>query len=119
MSNKKKFNSIEEYIQTSPEESRPIMEKLKSLIESTVPNAQGGISWNVPIYKYNGILAGFDVAKKHVSFGIDSLKESDREKLKELGYKTGKSTIQIKFDQEIPVSEIKRLIEEQYKLNEK
>ncbi|MEO1010839.1 MAG: DUF1801 domain-containing protein [Bacteroidota bacterium] len=119
MSSAKKFNSIEEYIQTSQEESRPIMEKLKDLIETTTPNAQGGISWNVPIYKYNGILAGFDVAKKHVSFGIDCLKESDREKLKEMGYKTGKSTIQIKFDQEVPIVEIKRLIEEQYKLNEK
>lgn len=119
MSNKKKISSVEEYIQTSAEESKLIMRELKNLIESTTPSAEGGISWNVPIYKYNGILAGFDVAKKHVSFGIDCLKESDREKLKEMGYKTGKSTIQIKFDQEIPVAEIKRLIKEQYILNEK
>ena len=114
-----KPKSIDDYIQASPEESRPIMEKLKGLIESTVPGAQGGISWNVPIYKHNGILAGFDVAKKHVSFGIDCLKEEDRKELEKKGFKTGKSTIQIKFDQEVPVVEIKRLIEEQYKLNGK
>lgn len=114
-----KPKTIDEYIQAAPEESQKIMKELKELIEYTVPSAEGGISWNVPIYKYNGILAGFDVAKRHVSFGVDSLKEEDRKALTEKGYKTGKSTIQIKFDQNVPIAEIKRLIKEQYKLNEK
>ncbi|MEH6657072.1 iron chaperone [Leeuwenhoekiella marinoflava] len=114
-----KPNTIEEYIQSAPEASQKIMKELKELIENSVPKAEGGISWNVPIYKYNGILAGFDVAKQHVSFGIDSLKEEDRKALKEKGYKTGKSTIQIKFDQKVPMAEIKQLIKEQLITNEK
>lgn len=114
-----KSKTIEEYIQSAPEESQKVMEELKELIETAVPEAEGGISWNVPIYKYNGILAGFDVAKQHVSFGIDSLKEEDRKILKEKGYKTGKSTIQIKFDQKVPVEEIKQLIKKQLISNEK
>lgn len=114
-----KAKSIDEYIQTAPEESQKVMEELKALIETLVPEAEGGISWNVPIYKYNGILAGFDTAKQHVSFGIDSLKEEVRKVLKEKGYKTGKSTIQIKFDQKVPVAEIKQLIKEQLIINEK
>ncbi|MFP2996838.1 DUF1801 domain-containing protein [Spongiivirga sp. MCCC 1A20706] len=114
-----KPKTIDEYIQTSPEESQQIMKVLKELIESTVPRAEGGISWNVPIYKYNGILAGFDVAKKHVSFGIDALKEEDRKALGDMGYKTGKKTVQIKFDQKVPIIEIKKLIKKQLKLNEK
>jgi len=114
-----KAKSIDEYIQTAPEESQKIMEELRELIETLVPEAEEGISWNVPVYKHNGLLAGFDVAKKHVSFGIDSLKEEDREVLKEKGYKTGKSTIQIKFDQKVPMIEIKQLLKEQLKINEK
>ncbi|MCX2678733.1 DUF1801 domain-containing protein [Galbibacter sp. EGI 63066] len=113
-----KPKTVDEYINAAPEESRKIMQELKKIIESTIPNAEGGISWNVPIYKYNGILAGFDVAKKHVSFGIDSLKDEDRRILEEKGYKTGKKTIQIRFEQNVPAVEIKRLIMEQAKLNE-
>ncbi len=113
-----KPETVDEFIKASPEESQAIMLGLKNLIEATVPNAEGGISWNVPIYKYNGILAGFSLAKKHVSFGIDSLTTEMRETLEEKGYKTGKKTIQIKFDQKVPTTEIKQLIKEQAKLNE-
>lgn len=114
-----KPKTIDEYITAAPEESQKIMEKLKELIKATIPSAEGGISWNVPIYKYNGILAGFSVAKKHVSFGIDSLKDENRKILEEKGYKTGKKTVQIKFDQKVPKAELKQLIKEQSKINTK
>jgi len=114
-----KPKTIDEYIELALPESRSIMKKLQTLIESTTPKSQGGISWNVPIYKYNGILAGFDAAKKHVSFGIDCLNDQDRKKLDKKGYRTGKSTIQIKFGQTVPTPEIKQLLIRQAKLNEK
>ena len=113
-----KPKTVDEFINASPEESQGIMLKLKKLIEATEPNAESGISWNVPIYKYNGILAGFSLAKKHVSFGIDSLTTKARNILEEKGYKTGEKTIQIKFDQNVPSEEIEQLIKEQAKLNE-
>ncbi|ALJ04851.1 hypothetical protein APS56_06820 [Pseudalgibacter alginicilyticus] len=112
-----KPKTVDEFIDISPQESQEVMIKLKKLIETTEPNAESGISWNVPIYKYNGILAGFSLAKKHVSFGIDSLSEEMRKILEKKGYKTGKKTIQIKFDQDIPTEEFKLLIQEQAKLN--
>ncbi|WP_417361669.1 iron chaperone [Galbibacter sp.] len=113
-----KPNTIEEFIMDAPEESREIMISLSDLIESTEPKAEGGISWNVPIYKYHGVLAGFSLAKKHVSFGIDSLTAEIRETLEKKGYKTGKKTIQIKFNQVIPKIEIEQLIGLQARLNE-
>ncbi|WP_339703529.1 DUF1801 domain-containing protein [uncultured Marixanthomonas sp.] len=112
-----KPKTVDEFIDNSPEEAQEVMINLKKLIESTAPKAEGGISWNVPIYKYKGILAGFSLAKKHVSFGIDSLTEEIRKILEEKGYKTGKKTIQIKFDQDIPIEEFKLLIQEQAKRN--
>lgn len=113
-----KPKTVDEFINVSPEESQGIMRKLKDLIEATAPNAEGGISWNVPIYKYRGILAGFSLAKKHVTFGIDSLTTEVRKALEGMGYKTGKKTIQIKFGQKVPSAEIKQLIIEQAKRNE-
>jgi len=113
-----KPKTVDEFIDISPVEAQEVMIKLKKLIETTAPNAESGISWNVPIYKLNGVLVGFSLAKKHVSFGIDSLTEEVRKVLVEKGYKTGKKTIQIKFDQEVPETEFKQLIKEQIKLNE-
>lgn len=104
-----KPKTVNEFIDISPQASQEVMIKLKKLIEATEPKAEGGINWNVPIYKYNGILAGFSLAKKHVSFGIDSLTEDVRKILEEKGYKTGKKTIQIKFDQKVPSEEIRQL----------
>lgn len=114
-----KPKTVDEFIQISPTESQKLMLQLKKLIEATVPDAIGGISWNVPIYKFHGILVGFSLAKRHVSVGIDTLPENVRKSLEEKGYKTGKKTIQIKFDQKIPTKEIKQLIIEQAKLNQK
>src|SRR5690606_36394202 len=113
-----KPTTIDEFIAIAPEESGQIMIDLKNLIEATEPRSEGGISWNVPIYKFHGVLAGFSLAKKHVSFGIDTLTTEIRNTLEKKGYKTGKKTIQIRFDQEVPVAEIKLLIEEQVRLNE-
>src|SRR5690606_41332715 len=93
-----KPETIDEYIRHSTAESQKIMEELKRVIETTAPNAEGTISWNVPIYKHNGTIAGFSVAKHHVSFGIDSLEEEERETLKKKGYKTRKKTIKKKLD---------------------
>lgn len=112
-----KPKTVDGFIDLSPEESQEVMIKLKNLIEVTEPKAEGGISWNVPIYKYNGILAGFSLAKKHVSFGIDSLTDEMRKTLEDKGYKTGKKTIQIKFDQDIPEAELTQLIKKQAQLN--
>tara|TARA_R110002033_G_scaffold70430_3_gene121926 strand:+ start:366 stop:722 length:357 start_codon:yes stop_codon:yes gene_type:complete len=113
-----KPKTVDEFIDISPAGAQEVLIQLKNLIETTEPTAVGGISWNVPIYRYNGILAGFSLAKKHVSFGIDSLTEDVRKVLENKGYKTGKKTIQIKFDQKVPVAELKQLIKDQAKRNE-
>lgn len=114
-----KPKDVDSYIENSVRESRSIMKELRELIKMTIPEAEEVISWNVPIYKYNnGILAGYSVARKHVSFGVDTLKNEDRELLKEEGYKTGKKTIQIKFDQQVPATIIKKILLEQVNINE-
>ena len=111
---------VDSYIANSDREARPILKEIRKIIKSTIPEAEEGISWNVPIYKYHGILAGFAAYKNHVSFGFgaDVLQSKDREMLEENGYKTGKKTIQIKFDQKVPTTAIKQILKTQGKMNE-
>jgi uncharacterized protein YdhG (YjbR/CyaY superfamily) len=67
------------------------------------------------------MLAGFDAFKNHVSFEIwaDELEKQHRDKLEERGYKTGKRTFQISYDQDVPTAVIKTLVKAQAKANEK
>ncbi|MFW9809007.1 MAG: iron chaperone [Candidatus Thorarchaeota archaeon] len=115
-----KPKDVDAYIASSDKEARPILEELRKIIKSTIPKVEEGISWNVPFYKYHGELVGFATYKKHVSFGIGAavLQSKEREMLEEKGYKTGKGTIQIRFDQKVPTVVVKRLLKAKAKMNE-
>ncbi|GAA5022501.1 hypothetical protein GCM10011506_00790 [Marivirga lumbricoides] len=78
----KKVSTIEEYVNNALESGTVIMSKLKPSIEATVVEVEGAISWNVPLYKYNGILVGFSLDKYHISFGIDCLNRGRQEDTK-------------------------------------
>ena len=117
---KEKPRDVDSYIEDSVTESHSILRELRALTTSTVPEAQEGIAWNVPIYKYHGILAGFATYKKHVSFGVgaEGFQPKDRKLLEEQGYKTGKGTVQIKFNQKVPVDILRNLLQVQAEINE-
>lgn len=111
--------NVDEYIANAAEEARPKQIELRSVIKSIVPKAEEGISWGVPFYRQNGLLAGYSVFKNHVTFGLVAVLDVEMcQKLEAKGYKTGKKTIQIKFDQKIPVTEIKRMLVAQVKDNQ-
>lgn len=115
---KPKPKDVDYYIANSNAQARAIMVELRKMIRSIIPEAEEVISWNVPSYKYHGILARFSVAKQHVSLGLDTLQVKDRETLEEKGYKTGKKTVQIKFGQKVPVSVLKKCLKVQARINE-
>jgi uncharacterized protein YdhG (YjbR/CyaY superfamily) len=111
---------VDSYIASAKEEARPKLEELRKLIKATIPEAEEKIWYNVPFYHYHGELAGFDALKNHVSFGFggDVLESADRRMLEEKGYKLGKMTMRIKFDQEVPTAAIKKILKTKAKMNE-
>lgn len=114
-----KAKNVDAYIESSVSGARSNLEELRNIIRSCVPNAQEGISWGVPFYKYHGVLAGFSAFTKHVSFGFaDVLSFDDRKRLEKLGYKTGSKTVQIRFDQKVPKTEIEKIVKAKAKMNE-
>jgi len=117
----KKSKDVDSYIVNSSIEARPILKEIREIIKSTIPEAEEGISWGVPIYKYYGIIGGFAVYKTHISFGFGGgvLKSKDREILEKKGYKLGKGTMQIKFNQKVPTKVIKQILKTKAEMNEK
>jgi uncharacterized protein YdhG (YjbR/CyaY superfamily) len=111
---------VDSNIASPAREARPHLKELRALTLSAVPQAAEGISYGVPFYKYHGALAGFAAYKAHVSFGLGAgvLETPHAKMLEDKGYKTGKRTVQIRFDQKVPTATIKQILKSQAKLNE-
>lgn len=111
--------NVDEYIANAPKEAQSKLREVRATIKSAVPKAEEGISWGVPFYKYHGLLAGFAALKNHVDFGLAfAFQSKDRKMLEKKGYITGKKTIQIKFDQKVPTTTIKKILKAKAKMNE-
>jgi uncharacterized protein YdhG (YjbR/CyaY superfamily) len=110
---------VDSYIAQAAAEARPILEQLRAIIRSAVPDVEETISWGVPFYRRHGAIGGCAAYKKHVSFGSDSeLQASDRDALEEAGYKTGNKTVSIAFGQKVPAAAIRQIVEAQARMNE-
>lgn len=110
---------VSSYISAAPKEARPHLKKIRATVTSAVPKAEEKISWGKPYYRYYGMLGGFDAFKNHVTFEVwtDVLRAEERKFLEEKGYKTGKRTFQIRYDQRVPTTIIKKLLQAQVKTN--
>jgi uncharacterized protein YdhG (YjbR/CyaY superfamily) len=115
-----KPKTVDDYIAAFPAEAHPKFEELRALIKGAIPGIEERIWYNVPFYFYRGELIGLSVHRAHISFGYGSgvLAEEDRKALEAKGYKTGKGTFQIGFDQALPVATIKKVIKTKAKLND-
>ena len=110
---------VETYIDNSAKEARSPLREIRKVIRSTIPKVEEGISYGVPFYKYHGQLVGFAAYKNHVSFGFGSgvLQDEERKMLEQRAYKIFKGTMQIKFDQKVPVAAIKQILRTKAKMN--
>lgn len=102
--------SVDEYISDFPEEIKVILEKVRATIKNVAPDAEECISYMMPAYKQNGIIAYFAGQKKHL--GFYATPNGNTEFKSELSkYKTGKGSIQFPYDEEIPYELIADMVE--------
>jgi uncharacterized protein YdhG (YjbR/CyaY superfamily) len=104
-------NSIDEYIQESPPETREALEELRALIKAAAPDATETISYAIPTFDLNGRhLVHFAAFKRHIGFyPIPSAIEAFREELEP--YKSGKGSAQFPLGKPLPVDLIQRIVE--------
>ena len=110
------FTNVDEYIALHPEPIRQGLELLRKTIKTTAPEAEELISYQMPAYKLNGMLAFFSAAKNHYGFyPTASPIIAFREKLK--SYKTSKGAIQFPLDKPIPVRLVAEIVKWKAKEN--
>ena len=64
---KVRFNSVDEYIATFPEDIQVILQEIRATIRSVAPDAEEKISYQMPTFAQHGILVHFAAWKKHTS----------------------------------------------------
>jgi uncharacterized protein YdhG (YjbR/CyaY superfamily) len=110
------YNTIDEYINTFPEEVRTILKQLRQTIKEAAPEAEETINYQIPTFTLHGNLVHFAAFKSHIGFyptpsGMEAFK-------KELApYKGAKGSVQFPMDQPLPLALIRRIVEYRVKEN--
>jgi uncharacterized protein YdhG (YjbR/CyaY superfamily) len=103
------YKTIDEYIFLQQEGHRAILELIRNTIKSTVPEAIEAISYQMPAFKYYGMLCYFAVFKDHYSLFV-SPKTIEAFSGSLLSYKTTKGTIHFPFRVPLPLNLIEEII---------
>jgi uncharacterized protein YdhG (YjbR/CyaY superfamily) len=113
----KKFKSVDEYFSTLPQEKKKFLKELRDTIKDATPEAEELISYNMPAFKYHGILVYYMAHSNHLGFypGNKAVNEVFKNEL--TAYKTSKGTIQLPFNNPIPKRLIKNIVKFRMKEN--
>lgn len=112
------FRSVDAYIAAQKEDKQPVLEHIRQIIHRIVPQAEETISYQIPMYKYHGMLVGFAAHTNHCSFTTANATtlEMFREALK--GYKFSPSTVQFSPENPLPDELLERIIRQRVAENE-
>lgn len=111
-----KFKSIDQYIETFPNDVRVILEKIRQTIRKAAPNAEETISYQMPTFKLNGTyLVYFAAWKNHIGFyATPSGNEAFKEELSV--YQGAKGSVRFPIDKPMPFDLIKKIVK--YRIKE-
>jgi len=109
--------TVDEYMAALPDGARATLEKIRKAIRAAAPRATEGISYQMPMYKQNGMLIGFAAFKNHCSIfpGPGAI---DRHKNELKGYETSKGTVRFPIGRPLPATLVKTLVKGRIAENE-
>src|SRR5687767_3869879 len=101
-------STIEEYIETAPEETQDKLRQMHECIKAAAPGAIESLKWRMPAYSYKRILVMFAVFKHHIGFyPTPSAVAAFAKDLSK--YKTAEGSIQFPLDQPLPLTLIRKI----------
>ncbi len=109
--------TVDQYIAAFPADVKKRMQQLRKTIKAGAPKADELISYQMPGYKYFGMLVYFAGYKNHIGFypGAGGVLEF----YKELSsFKSAKGSVQFPHDRPIPYDIISKIVKFRVKQNE-
>lgn len=102
---------IDEYLQNVPAPEQRELERIRTIIKQTVPEAEEVITYSMPGFKYKGkYLVSFAAFKNHLSLfpgadPIGALKDVLKDNI------TGKGTIQFTLEKPLTEGTVREIVE--------
>jgi len=101
--------NVDDYLAALPAEARSSLEAIRKAVRAAAPKAAEVISYQMPMYKQNGMIVGFAAFKDHCSlFPGAKPVATFKDELK--AYKTSKGTIQFPIGKPLPAALVKKLV---------
>jgi uncharacterized protein YdhG (YjbR/CyaY superfamily) len=106
----KKFETIDEYIESFPEKVQSVLEKLRATVQEAAPEALESISYDMPTFKLNRKrLVYFSAWKNHI--GFYSIPKGNEVFRKELTpYEGEKGSLRFPLEKPIPYDLVKKIV---------
>ena len=106
--------NVDEYLAAIPASVRKTLQQLRKTIKTAAPKAEEVISYQMPAFKYHGMLVYFAAWKTHIGFYPAGRLEAFEKELS--GYERKKGTIRFQLDKPIPFGLISKIVK--FRVNE-
>ena len=102
-------HDIDDYIAGFPDKIQRLLKLVRSAITFAAPEAEEVISYQMPAFKYHGMLVYFSAHRSHIGlYPAESGIEHFKEELS--NYSTSKGAILFPMDQPLPLELIKKIV---------
>ena len=103
--------TIDEFLETVPEEQRAALQQLRATIHAAQPGLEEAISYGVPAFKYKGKpFVSMGAAKAHCAFYVQSPAVMNAYSDDLVGYDTAKGTVRFRSDEPLPAELVTKLV---------
>src|SRR3970282_1152684 len=116
MTVKTTFKDFDEYFSQQTPEVQILLEKMRQTIKKAAPEAEEVISYNMPAFKYYGMLVYFAAYKNHIGFYATPTGHSEFKEELSI-YKQGKGSVQFPLTKPLPLDLITKIVKFRVKEN--
>lgn len=103
-----KWKTVDEYIDSQDEQVRSVLQEMRRIISSALPDAEECISWSMPTYRKGRNIIHFAAFKNHI--GLYPGGEAVTKFASELsGYSVSKGTVRFSYDEKLPEELIRKI----------
>jgi uncharacterized protein YdhG (YjbR/CyaY superfamily) len=109
--------NVDEYLAAIPATVRKMLQQIRQTIKAAAPKAEEVISYQMPAFKYQGMLVYYAGYKNHIGFyPVSSAIKAFEKELS--NYPTTKGTVQFPIDKPLPLGLIAKMVKFRVKENE-
>lgn len=105
-----KFKTVKEYFSAFDDNTKKVLEQVRTTIKAAAPQAEEVISYNMPAFKMHSVLVYYAAYEKHIGFYPTATPiEVFKDELN--AYKWSKGAIQFPIDRPMPIDLIGRIVQ--------